>query len=331
MPENKLPKEFINSAQKCGINPILTQDTNIPRLYVESNKVISVQKIPGLKISTESFKEGANSVRKQKAAFSNGVKIKMVVKKGVSIKKPIFLCFGVLGEKGKQIILPEIVLEEKAEAKIFAHCTFPQAKKVSHQMEAKIKLKKNARLAYQEKHYHGENFGAEVLPNFKVSIGPEAIFENEFILNQGSVGKLKIVLEAELKESAFCKIVNKVIGNGKRDNVEIYDKILLSGKDSRSLNKLRGVAVSGGKMFFRGETEAGIKAKNARGHIDCQEIVVGNSTAQSIPVVTVKNPEARITHEASVGKVNQKELETLMTRGLSESQAIDFIIRGRFE
>ncbi|NCF75289.1 MAG: FeS assembly protein SufBD, partial [Xanthomonadaceae bacterium] len=51
------------------------------------------------------------------------------------------------------------------------------------------------------------------------------------------------------------------------------------------------------------------KAKGASGHIDCQEIVVGeNSIAQSIPVVLVKNPEARITHEASVGKVNQKEL-----------------------
>jgi len=81
-------------------------------------------------------------------------------------------------------------------------------------------------------------------------------------------------------------------------------------------------------MLFRGEIKAGEKAKNARGHIDCQESVVGNSIAQSIPKIVVKNPEARITHEASIGKVNQKELETLMTRGLSEKEAIDFIIRG---
>jgi len=312
MSKNKLPNGFINSAQKCGLDTILMQKALIPHLYIESNKIISAQKISGLKILTERFQEG--------------VKIKLVVKKGTLIKKPIFFCFGILGEKGKQVILPEIILERGAEAKIFAHCTFPQAKNVSHQMEAKIKLGKNAKLTYQETHYHGENFGTKVLPNLKILIGEAAVLENEFILDQGSVGKLKIILETELEKNAFVEIISKVIGKGKGDDIEIYDKALLKGKNSRSLIKLRGAVVDGGRMFFRGKTEA--KAKNARGHIDCREIVVGNSVAESVPIIKVNHPEARITHEASVGKVNQKELETLMTRGLSEKEAIDFIIRG---
>ncbi len=312
MSKNKLPKEFINSAQKCGLDTILMQKNNIPHLYIESNKIISAQRISGLKVLTESFKEG--------------VKIKLVVGNGISIKKPIFFCFGVLGEKGKQIILPEIILEEKAEAKIFAHCTFPQAKNILHKMEAKIRLGEDAKLTYQEKHYHGENFGTEVLLNSKISIGLGASLKNEFVSDQGSIGKLKINLETQLEKNAFCEIVSKIIGKGENDNIEISDKVLLLGENSRSLTKLRGAVIDGGKMFFRGETETG--AKEARGHIDCQEIIVGNSTAQSIPIIKVKHPEARITHEASVGKVNQKELETLMTRGLSEEEAIDFIIRG---
>jgi len=40
----------------------------------------------------------------------------------------------------------------------------------------------------------------------------------------------------------------------------------------------------------------------------------------------VRNENARVTHEASVGKINQKELETLMTRGLSEDEATELII-----
>ena len=153
-----------------------------------------------------------------------------------------------------------------------------------------------------------------------------SFLENEFILNRGSIGKLKINLEAQLEKNAFCEVISKIIGKGKNDNIEISDKVLLNGENSRSLIKLRGAVINGGKMFFRGETEA--KAKGARGHLDCQEIVVGSSIAQSIPIIKVNHPEARITHEASVGKVNQKELETLMTRGLSEKEAIDFIIRG---
>ena len=295
--------------QKCGI---LMEKNTFPHLCVESNKIISAQKIPGLKISYRTFQEG--------------VKIKIVVEKENSIERPIFLCFGVLGKEGKQMILPQIILKEHSRAKILAFCAFPRARNVFHKMEAEIKLKKGAELFYQERHYHGENFGAEVLPNLKVSIGQGATFKNEFVLDKGSVGKLKIFLKAQLKENAFCEILNKVIGKGRKDEIEIYDEILLNGENSRSLNKIRGVVIGGGKMFFKGQTEA--KAKNARGHIDCQEIVVGNSIAQSLPVIIIKNPQARITHEASVGKINQKELETLMTRGLSERQAIDFIIKG---
>ncbi len=313
MPKNILPKIFIDTAKRCGFNTILMQKISTPHLYVESNKIISVQKIPGLRIQAESFREG--------------VRLKLVVKKGVKIKEPIFFCFGISKEKGKQMILPEIILEEKAEAKILAHCTFPRAKNVFHQMKAKIKLEKNAKLIYQEKHYHGQNFGAEVLPDFKILIGSGATFENEFIIDKGSIGKLKVNLEAELGKNAFCEILSKIIGKGEKDNIEIYDKVLLKKENSRSLIKLRGVVFNGGKMIFKGETEA--LAKNTRGHIDCQEIIVGKrSIAESIPIVKVNHPEARVTHEASIGKINQKELETLMTRGLSEKEAIDFIVKG---
>jgi len=308
-----LPKQFINSAQKCGYDIRLMKNSSLPHLYVETNKILSSQKTPGLIMETKELK--------------NGVAIKMIVKKGVEIKKPIFLCFGILKEQGQQIILVETILQEKAKAEIFAHCTFPSAKKVLHQMKAKIKLEKNSQLTYREKHYHGENFGTKVLPNFTVLLAENAVLNNEFVLKQGSIGELKIKIEAELEKNAFCDLTTKVIGKGMKDNLEIYDKIILAGENSRSLIKIRAAAVNGGKIFGQGETIA--LAKGNRGHIDCQEIVIGkNSLARAVPIVYVKHPQARVTHEASVGKINQKELETLMTRGLSEKQATDLIIRG---
>ena len=198
--------------------------------------------------------------------------------------------------------------------------------------EAKIKLKEKAKLIYKEVHYHGDRFGTKIETNFKVFVGQKSGFENKFVIDKGSIGKLKVNFKVQLEKESFCKVLNKVIGKGKKDEVEIYDKILLNGENSSSLNKLRGVAINGGKMFFKGETEATKKAKNARGHIDCQEIIIGeNSIVQSTPIIIVKNPEARVTHEASIGKINQKELETLMSRGLSEKEAIDFVIKGMAE
>ncbi|MGQ9767684.1 MAG: SufD family Fe-S cluster assembly protein, partial [Anaerolineae bacterium] len=45
-------------------------------------------------------------------------------------------------------------------------------------------------------------------------------------------------------------------------------------------------------------------------------------------IVLVRNDRAQVTHEASIGSVNRKELETLMARGLDEDAAVDVIIRG---
>ena len=97
-----------------------------------------------------------------------------------------------------------------------------------------------------------------------------------------------------------------------------------------SLIKSRAAAINGGSVFLQEETLA--LAKGARRHIDCQEIIVDKkSVAKAIPIVEVRHPETRVTHEVSVGKVNQRELETLMTRGLSEEEATDSIIRGVME
>ncbi|MCD6233299.1 SufD family Fe-S cluster assembly protein [bacterium] len=314
----QIPKQFIESARMCNFDVAAMKNANTPHLYVAQNNILSAKETPNFTLKTR--------------RLANGVKIKMTVKKGMKIDNPIFLCFGILNATGKQYIIPEIILEENSEAKIFAHCTFPQAKHVLHQMKAKIRLKKGAKLLYIEKHYHGENFGAQALANFDISLGQNSSFKNDFSLQQGSVGKLKIGLKAQLQKGSFAEILSKIIEKGEKDKVEVFDRIILEGPEARGLVKMRGAAVDGGKVFFQGKMEADKLAKGARGHIDCQEIIVGkNSFAQSIPIVAVNNPEARITHEASVGKVNQKELETLITRGLSEKEAIDFIIRGKIK
>jgi hypothetical protein len=62
--------------------------------------------------------------------------------------------------------------------------------------------------------------------------------------------------------------------------------------------------------------------------MDCAEIVRGNAVAKNVPTVIVRNDGAHVTHEAAIGSVNQKELETLMARGLDEDTAVDVIIRG---
>jgi Fe-S cluster assembly scaffold protein SufB len=45
-------------------------------------------------------------------------------------------------------------------------------------------------------------------------------------------------------------------------------------------------------------------------------------------VVDVRDPRAHVTHEAAIGSVDSRQLETLMSRGLDEERATDLIIEG---
>jgi Fe-S cluster assembly scaffold protein SufB len=50
--------------------------------------------------------------------------------------------------------------------------------------------------------------------------------------------------------------------------------------------------------------------------------------AIAVPVVEVRHPQAHVTHEAAIGSVDHKQLETLLSRGLAEDDAVELLING---
>jgi len=304
----KLLKDFIKTSQMCGIAHAAKFTGHF---YVEKNKVFSHFAPKGVAMRAEETK--------------NGVKAQIIVKKGAKIKEPLFFCFGLLGKKDEQFIIPNLKIEDGAEVKIIAHCSFPHAMASRHEMKADFIVGKNSKFAYEEHHYHGKHSGIMVYPVLNVVADENSVFESVFNLTKGTVGKVNIKVEALLKAGAKAYIETKVYGKNEKDEVSIVDKITLAGKNSKSLIKMRAAAKNGGKVFMQGETYA--SAQGATGHVDCQEIVIGkNSIARAVPIVEVTSGQARVTHEASVGKINQKELETLMTRGLNEDEATELIV-----
>jgi hypothetical protein len=112
----------------------------------------------------------------------------------------------------------------------------------------------------------------------------------------------------------------------KDDDIQVREVVRLNGTGARGLAKAR-IAVRD-RAHSRIFTEAEGNAPGAQGHMDCAEIVRDAAVAENTPRVVVRNDQARVTHEAAIGTVNKKELETLMARGLDEDAAVDVIIRG---
>ena len=95
-------------------------------------------------------------------------------------------------------------------------------------------------------------------------------------------------------------------------------------------------------MLFRSETKIALQdeaeaevlneltalAPGAKGHVDCTEIIKDDAVARAIPIVDVRDPGAKVTHEAAIGSVDSTQLQTLMARGLDEEEATEVIVQG---
>ncbi|HEU4637741.1 MAG TPA: SufD family Fe-S cluster assembly protein, partial [Candidatus Binatia bacterium] len=62
--------------------------------------------------------------------------------------------------------------------------------------------------------------------------------------------------------------------------------------------------------------------------VDCTEIVTDQAVAQAIRIVKVSHRLAKVTHEAAIGSIDQKQLETLMAHGLTPEQAVEIVVAG---
>jgi len=297
---------------RAGGNLDALENKEVGNLIIHKNKVLNVSEVDGIKVETKETE--------------SGVSIYFLVEEGAKIEYPVHLCFGVLPKEGLQEIMLRVEAQNNSEVNVIAHCIFPNAVDVIHKMDADIKIGDNAKFSYRETHYHGEFGGTKVIPKAKIVVGKGAVWESTFSLIQGSVGLLDYDFEIFGDEKSISELLVKVFGK-KEDDISIVEKIHLNGQGARGLAKSRLVLNDNAKAMVRGETYG--NAPFARGHVDCLEIVNGDGViARAIPVVYVNDKQAKVTHEAAIGSVDKKQMQTLMARGLNEEEAVDIIVKG---
>jgi Fe-S cluster assembly scaffold protein SufB len=304
-------KNMLDAYTQAGGTPEIFKDSNIAHLVVHKNKVIGSHLVKGLILEPQET--------------ANGVDIKLTVEKGIKIENPVHLCFGVLPKEGIQEINIKAKIEDGAEIKMLAHCVFPNAIKVVHKMSADIEVGNNAFFEYTEVHFHGSTGGAEVIPKAKMRVGKNSRLITNFSLLKGRVGILEIDYDSEIQDNSILEMTAKIYGYGD-DKIKIRETGRLIGKSSRGLIKSRVAVKENAQSEVISEINA--TAPEARGHVDCIEVVQGNALARAIPIVNVTNEFAQVTHEAAIGRVDKKQIETLMARGLEQEEAIDLVIRG---
>ncbi|RLC69534.1 MAG: SufBD protein [Chloroflexi bacterium] len=304
-------EDMMRAYEEAGGKSDVLKTPRVASAVISGNRVLATNLVEGVSIETEELESGVNA--------------RVTVAPGTKVDYPVHLCFGMLPSEGRQEIVSEFEIGAGAEVGFLAHCTFPNAIDLEHVMEARIHVGTGATMRYSEAHYHGPHGGIRVLPTTHAQVDEDGRLESEFNLTHGRVGQLDVRFEVDVAARGVVELTTKAYGLAE-DEIKVDEIVRLNGEGARGLTKTR-VAV-------RDQATSGIytsaegNAPGAVGHMDCTEIVRDAAVARNVPVVVVRNERARVTHEAAIGSVNRKEMETLMARGLDEDEAVDIIIRG---
>jgi Fe-S cluster assembly scaffold protein SufB len=302
---------FMKAFGDAGGDRAVLESRDIAHLVADGHKILSMRDVAGLDVEAREILQGISA--------------KVTVSAGVKIKNPVHLCFGVLHKKGTQKIKMYVRFEKGSSAHFIAHCIFPNAEKVKHIMDAVITIGENAEMKYSETHYHGLYGGIEVVPKAVVKVGKGGRYFADFTLTSGRVGRLNMDYKVDAGENAVTELTARVFGHAD-DQIKIKEKAVLQGDNSRSLIKSRVAIEDDARAEVTGITEG--NAAGARGHVDCMEIVKDRAVANAVPIVNVSNPLAKVTHEAAIGSVDKRQMETLMAHGLTPEEAVNVIVEG---
>jgi Fe-S cluster assembly protein SufB len=106
-------------------------------------------------------------------------------------------------------------------------------------------------------------------------------------------------------------------------------KVIHAAPDTTAVIRARGIAHGGGKSVYRGLIKTVGLAHGARCSVECDTLILdAESTADSWPQLQAENEEVELTHEARVGRIGEKEIFYLMSRGIDRNRAIKMIVNG---
>src|SRR5438309_5416707 len=114
-----------------------------------------------------------------------------------------------------------------------------------------------------------------------------------------------------------------------RQQADTGTKMIHIGKDTRSTIVSKGISAGRGQNTYRGLVRVQPRAQGARNHTQCDSLLIGERCgAHTVPYIEVRNPSARVEHEATTSKISEDQLFYCRQRGLSAEDAVSLIVNG---
>jgi Fe-S cluster assembly protein SufB len=106
-------------------------------------------------------------------------------------------------------------------------------------------------------------------------------------------------------------------------------KMIHIGRNTRSTIVSKGISAGRGQNAYRGLVKVLPSAHGARNYTQCDSLLMGDRCgAHTFPYMEIKNPSARVEHEATTSRIGEDQLFYCLTRGISEEDAVNMIVNG---
>ncbi|MFA7593968.1 MAG: Fe-S cluster assembly protein SufB [Thiohalobacteraceae bacterium] len=114
-----------------------------------------------------------------------------------------------------------------------------------------------------------------------------------------------------------------------RQQADTGTKMIHIGRNTSSTIVSKGISAGRSSNAYRGLVRMSQKAEGARNHTQCDSLLLGDRcAAHTFPYIEVRNPTAKVEHEATTSKIGDDQLFYCRSRGLSEEDAVSMIVNG---
>ena len=227
-----------------------------------------------------------------------------------------------------------IVVEDGAYVSYLEGCTAPMRDKNQlHAAVVELVALEGAQSKYStvQNWYPGDAEGRGGIYNFVTKRGKCAGANSKISWTQVETGSAitwkypSVILQGDNSVGEFYSVAL----TNNRQQADTGTKMIHIGKNTRSTILSKGISAGHGQNTYRGLVKVLKSAAGARNHTQCDSLLLGDQCgAHTIPYVEVKNPTARVEHEASTSKIGEDQLFYCRQRGIREEDAVSMIVNG---
>ncbi|MDH3959280.1 MAG: Fe-S cluster assembly protein SufB [Actinomycetota bacterium] len=248
---------------------------------------------------------------------------------GVNVEIPLQAYFRINTENMGQFERTLIVVDEGAYVHYVEGCTAPIYSSDSlHSAVVEIIVKKDARCRYTTIQNWSNNVYNLVT---KRAVAHEGATMEWIDGNIGSKVTMKYPAVWLMGEHAKGETLSIAFA-GEGQHQDAGSKMVHAAPHTSSAIVSKSVARGGGRTSYRGLVQVQEKAHHSKSTVRCDALLVDDiSRSDTYPYVDVRVDDVAMGHEATVSKVSEDQLFYLMSRGLTEEEAMAMIVRGFIE